>query len=45
MDLHVVEEMIQKKLTGITSLRKGNRVEHFCQADHVTSFSVEEVCG
>jgi hypothetical protein len=44
MDLQVVEEIIQMKLTGITSLRKAKNVEHFSQADHVISFSVDELC-
>jgi hypothetical protein len=45
MDLSVAEEIIEKKLTGLSSLRKAKDIEHLCRNDHLASFSLEEVCG
>jgi hypothetical protein len=44
MDLSVVQELIEMKLTGLSSLKKARNIEHFCQADHVVSFTMEEIC-
>jgi hypothetical protein len=45
MDLYVAEKIIEKKLTGLSSLEKAGDIEHFCQNDHRVYFSLEEVCG
>jgi hypothetical protein len=43
MDLFAAEMIIEKKLTGLSSLEKARNIEHFCQNDHRVYFSVEEV--
>src|SRR5262249_10880084 len=43
MDLYVVEEIVEKKLTGVRSMSKARCIEHFYQADHLVSFSLEEI--
>jgi hypothetical protein len=43
MDLYVAELVIEKKLTGLSSLEKARDIEHFCQNDYRVYFSLEEV--
>jgi hypothetical protein len=43
MDLHVAEGIIEKKLTGLSSLEEARDIEHFCQNDYRVYFSLEEV--
>ena len=43
MDLYVAEKIVEKKLTGLSSLEKARDIEHFCQNDRRVHFSLEEV--
>jgi hypothetical protein len=43
MDLHACEVIIERKLAGVPEVRKAGRIEHFCQAPHITPFKLEEI--
>jgi hypothetical protein len=41
----LTEKIIEKKLTGLSSLEKARDIEHFCQNDHRVYFSLERFAG
>jgi hypothetical protein len=45
MDLLTCHELIGRRLAGVAAFDRAMDVEHFCQAEHIRSFTIEEVCG
>jgi hypothetical protein len=45
MNLLTCHELIGHRLAGVPEFDKAMNVEHFCQADHVRSATIEEICG
>ena len=45
MNLLTCHEIIGWRLAGVPEFNKAMNVEHFDRADHLPSFTIEEVCG
>lgn len=43
MDLFMCELIIERHLYGVPELRKAEKIEHFCQPDHIQHFTMEEL--
>jgi hypothetical protein len=43
LDLFTCECIIQRRLDGIPEIEKANRVEHFCQPDHIEHVKIEDL--
>ena len=45
MNLLTCHEIIGRRLAGVPEFEKALNVQHFCQADHLRSYTIEEICG
>jgi hypothetical protein len=45
IDLHLCQRIIEMKLVGFSLLKRASHIDHFCQADHVASASLNQILG
>jgi len=43
MDLHACETLIEQRLVGVADLETARGIEHFCQAPHLRTVSLQEL--
>ncbi len=45
MDLHACATLIERRLVGVAELKTARQIEHFCQAPHLRTVSLQDLVG